>query len=118
MAYWEHPFPGNEKVFTCPDRKSLEEVLDKGYDAGYHDTMIIQDFITGESSRITPASSSSVLYDILIFIIIVPLNHNKKFIFTFCEKRTNTGRPNFFRYPVEAFKRSYIFRIHSVSTLC
>ena len=50
VAYWEHPFPGNEKVFTCPDWKSLEEVLDKVYAAGYPDTMIIQDFIPGDDS--------------------------------------------------------------------
>ena len=50
VAYWEHPFQGNEKVFTCPDRKSLEEVLDKVYAAGYPDTMIIQDFIPGDDS--------------------------------------------------------------------
>ena len=43
VAYWEHPFEGNEKVFTCPDRKNLEEVLDKVYASGYPDTMIIQD---------------------------------------------------------------------------
>ena len=51
VAYWEHPFPGNEKVFTCPDRKNLEEVLDKVYAAGYPDTMIIQDFIPGDDSN-------------------------------------------------------------------
>lgn len=50
VAYWEHPFPDNEKVFTCPDRKNLEEVLDKVYAAGYPDTMIIQDFIPGDDS--------------------------------------------------------------------
>lgn len=51
VAYWEHPFPGNEKVFTCPDRRNLEEVLDKVYAAGYPDTMIIQDFIPGDDSN-------------------------------------------------------------------
>ena len=51
VAYWEHPFPGNEKVFTCPDRKNLEEVLDKVYAAGYPDTMIIQDFVPGDDSN-------------------------------------------------------------------
>lgn len=50
VAYWEHPFEGNEKVFICPDRKNLEEVLDKTYAAGYPDTMIIQDFIPGDDS--------------------------------------------------------------------
>ncbi|MBQ2926714.1 MAG: ATP-grasp domain-containing protein [Ruminiclostridium sp.] len=51
VAYWEHPFEGNEKVFTCPDRKNLEEVLDKVYAAGYPDTMIIQDFVPGDDSN-------------------------------------------------------------------
>ncbi len=50
VAYWAHPFPGNEKVFTCPDRESLEQVLDKVYAAGYPDTMIIQDFVPGDDS--------------------------------------------------------------------
>lgn len=51
VAYWEHPFPGNEKVFICPDRKNLEEVLDKVYAAGYPDSMILQDFIPGDDSN-------------------------------------------------------------------
>jgi D-aspartate ligase len=51
VAYWEHPFEGNEKVFTCPDRKNLEEVLDKVYAAGYPDTMIIQDFVPVDDSN-------------------------------------------------------------------
>ncbi len=50
VAYWEHPFPGNEKVFKCRDRAALEAVLDKVYAAGYPDTMVIQDFIPGDDS--------------------------------------------------------------------
>ena len=50
VAYWEHPFEGNEKVFTCPDRENLEQVLDKVYAAGYPDSMIIQDFVPGDDS--------------------------------------------------------------------
>ncbi len=50
VAYWEHPFPGNEKVFKCGDRSELESVLDKVYASGYPDTMIIQDFIPGDDS--------------------------------------------------------------------
>jgi len=50
VAYWAHPFPGNEKVFFCPDREALEQVLDKVYAGGYPDTMIIQDFIPGDDS--------------------------------------------------------------------
>lgn len=50
VAYWEHPFPGNEKVFTCPTRENLEAVLQKVYAAGYPDSMIIQDYIPGDDS--------------------------------------------------------------------
>lgn len=50
VSYWEHPFPGNEKVFKCRDRGHLKEVLDKVYASGYPDTMIIQDFIPGNDS--------------------------------------------------------------------
>jgi len=50
VAYWAHPFPGIEKVFTCRDRKHLQEVLDKVYAAGYPDAMIIQDFIPGDDT--------------------------------------------------------------------
>jgi len=50
VAYWEHPFPGNEKVFLLPDRASLERTLDKVYAAGYPDSMIIQEYIPGDDS--------------------------------------------------------------------
>ena len=33
VHYWEHDFPGSEKVFTLPDRASLEATLDKVYAA-------------------------------------------------------------------------------------
>ena len=50
VHYWEHDFPGSEKVFTLPDRASLEATLDKVYAAGYPDAMIIQEFIPGDDS--------------------------------------------------------------------
>lgn len=50
VAYWAHPFPGNEKVFTCKDRDELLSVLDKIYEAGYPGSMIIQDFIPGDDT--------------------------------------------------------------------
>lgn len=50
VAYWEHPFPGNEKVFICRDRASLVAVLSKVYASGYSDSMIIQDFIPGDDT--------------------------------------------------------------------
>ena len=50
VAYWEHPFEGNEKVFCLPDQAALERTLDKVYAAGYPDTMILQEFIPGDDS--------------------------------------------------------------------
>lgn len=50
VAYWAHPFPGNEKVFQLGDRAALEATLDKVYASGYPDAMIIQEFIPGDDS--------------------------------------------------------------------
>ena len=50
VAYWEHPFAGNEKVFKCKTREELLHVLDKVYASGYPDSMIIQDFIPGDDT--------------------------------------------------------------------
>ena len=50
VAYWAHPFPGNEKVFICRTRDKLHETLDKIYASGYPDSVIIQDFIPGDDS--------------------------------------------------------------------
>ena len=50
VAYWEHPFSGNEKVFKCKTRDELLRVLEKVYASGYPDSMIIQDFIPGDDT--------------------------------------------------------------------
>ncbi len=50
VAYWAHPFEGNDKVFKCADREALQAVLEKVYASGYEDSMIIQDFIPGDDS--------------------------------------------------------------------
>ena len=50
VHYWEHDFPGSEKVFKLETREALEATLDKVYAAGYPDAMIIQEFIPGDDS--------------------------------------------------------------------
>lgn len=50
VAYWEHPFPTQNKVYKARDRAQLEAILDDIYNAGYPDTMVIQDFIPGDDS--------------------------------------------------------------------
>ncbi|MDO5441653.1 MAG: ATP-grasp domain-containing protein [Bacillota bacterium] len=50
VMYWEHPFEGQDKVFKAKTRERLNEILTKVYEAGYTDSMIIQDFIPGDDS--------------------------------------------------------------------
>ncbi len=51
VTYWEHPFPGNDKVFFFSTQKELQEILDRCYAAGYPDEMIIQERIPGDDSE-------------------------------------------------------------------
>ena len=51
VSYWQHPFPGNDKVFLLPTRRELQETLDRCYAAGYPDEMIIQERIPGGDSE-------------------------------------------------------------------
>ena len=51
VAYWEHPFPGNDKVFLLQTRAELEATLDRVYASGYPDSMIIQEYVPGDDSR-------------------------------------------------------------------
>ena len=50
VHYWEHPFEGNDKVFLLQTREELNATLDEVYAAGYHDSMIIQEFVPGDDS--------------------------------------------------------------------
>lgn len=50
VEYWKNPFPGQKKVFKTKDRSELDGILESIYDAGYDDSMIIQNFIPGDDS--------------------------------------------------------------------
>ena len=50
VAYWAHPFPGNEKVFLLKSREELLATLKKVYASGYPASMILQEFIPGDDS--------------------------------------------------------------------
>ena len=47
IAYWEHPFDTQEKVYTCKNKEQLTSVIRDIYNAGYPDDLIIQDMIPG-----------------------------------------------------------------------
>lgn len=61
VAYWEHPFEGNEKVFFCHTKGELVKVLETVYDAGYDDSMIIQECIPGDDSHMRVLTNYSSL---------------------------------------------------------
>ena len=50
VQYWEYPFPGQKKVYKLNTREELDRTIDEIYGAGYHDSLIIQDFIPGNDS--------------------------------------------------------------------
>lgn len=47
VTYWEHPFDGQEKVFKIETKEKLQKTIKQIYDAGYPDSVIIQDTIPG-----------------------------------------------------------------------
>ncbi|MDP3996757.1 MAG: ATP-grasp domain-containing protein [bacterium] len=51
VNYWKHHFDGQKKVYKLNDRSELEKVLTEIYLAGYDDSLIIQEFIPGDDSK-------------------------------------------------------------------
>lgn len=50
IEYWRHPFATQKKVYKVDTRAELEQVLHDIYDAGYDDSIIIQNFIPGDDT--------------------------------------------------------------------
>nr|WP_315021642.1 ATP-grasp domain-containing protein [uncultured Aminipila sp.] len=50
IEYWRHPFATQKKVYKADSRHELDAILDDIYDAGYEDSIIIQDFIPGDDT--------------------------------------------------------------------
>lgn len=50
VQYWQFPFLSQKKVYTVASMGELHAVLKQIYDAGYHDSMILQDMIPGDDS--------------------------------------------------------------------
>ena len=49
-TYWKHPFPTQKKAYVLQTREEVDQVIDDIYNAGYEDSLIIQDFIPGDDS--------------------------------------------------------------------
>ena len=59
IAYWEHPFETQNKVYKLGSREEMEKVLHQIYDAGYDDAVIIQDLVPGNDEYMRVLTSYS-----------------------------------------------------------
>jgi len=59
VEYWEHPFATQKKVFKIKSREELDSVIDDIYNAGYTDSLIIQDMIPGNDEYMYVLTSYS-----------------------------------------------------------
>lgn len=59
IAYWEHPFPTQNKIYKPASREELEKIITQIYEAGYDDDLIIQDMIPGNDEYMRVLTSYS-----------------------------------------------------------
>ena len=59
VMYYEHKFAGQKKVFILDTFAELKETLEKTYDAGYTDHMIVQEFVPGDDTNMRVLTSYS-----------------------------------------------------------
>lgn len=50
VMYWECPFETQKKAYVAKTKEEMLSILDDIYNAGYTDTLIIQDFIPGDDT--------------------------------------------------------------------
>ncbi|WP_373894392.1 carboxylate--amine ligase [Virgibacillus natechei] len=50
IAYYDHPFDGQKKVYRVDSKEEVQQVIDKITASGYQDELIIQDFIPGDDT--------------------------------------------------------------------
>lgn len=59
VEYYIHKFEGQKKVFKLDNREELDNVIEKIYNAGYKDNMIIQDYLPGDDTNMRVLTSYS-----------------------------------------------------------
>lgn len=59
VEYWEHSYDGQKKVYKLKTRAELNKTIQQIYNAGYSDSLIIQDFIPGDDSYMRVLTSYS-----------------------------------------------------------
>ncbi len=51
VVYWKHPFDGMNKVYVAGSKKEADEIIKTIFASGYDDSIILQDMIPGDDSR-------------------------------------------------------------------
>ncbi len=51
VVYWKHPFDGMNKVYVAHSKKEADEIIKTIFASGYDDSIILQDMIPGDDSR-------------------------------------------------------------------
>ena len=51
IAYWQHPFEGMDKVFFAQNPNQAAEIVNKIFDSGYDDKVIVQETIAGTDAN-------------------------------------------------------------------
>ncbi len=51
IAYWKHPFAGMNKVYMPQNAQEAKQIAKQIFDAGYDDTLIVQDMIPGADDQ-------------------------------------------------------------------
>lgn len=59
ITYWEHPFETQNKIYKLNSREEMEKVITQIYEAGYDDSLIIQDTIPGNDEYMRVLTSYS-----------------------------------------------------------
>lgn len=59
ISYWDHPFPTQNKIYKPKSREEMEKVITQIYEAGYDDSLIIQDTIPGNDEYMRVLTSYS-----------------------------------------------------------
>jgi D-aspartate ligase len=50
IAYWAHPFPGQNKVFKTGSRQETDDIIERIYASGYDGSIVVQNFIPGDDT--------------------------------------------------------------------
>ena len=51
VVYWKHPFDGMNKVYVASSKEHADEIIKTIFASGYDDSIILQDMIPGDDSR-------------------------------------------------------------------